>query len=47
MTTEPAVCLGIASWDFEAMLLDQPRVALAVLRAVVDRLRAATADARH
>ena len=47
VTLEPAVCLGIASWDFEAMLLDQPRVALAVLRAVVDRLRAATADARH
>lgn len=46
-TLAPTVCLGIASWDFEAMLLEQPRVALTVLRAVVDRLRAATADARH
>jgi CRP-like cAMP-binding protein len=45
--TEPSVCLGIASWDFEAVLLEQPRVALAVLRAVVERLRSATADARH
>ena len=47
ITSEPTVCLGIASWDFESMLVEQPRVALAVLRAVVSRLRSATADARH
>jgi CRP-like cAMP-binding protein len=47
VTIEPTVCLGIASWDFEAVLLGQPQVALAVLRAVVSRLRSATADARH
>jgi CRP-like cAMP-binding protein len=47
LTIEPTVCLGIASWDFESVLLEQPRVALAVLRAVVRRLRAATPDARH
>ena len=43
----PARCLGIASWDFERVLREQPNVALAVLRAVVARLRAAEADHRH
>ena len=47
VTVEPTVCLGIASWDFEALLLEQPGVALAVLRAVVGRLRAAHQDERH
>jgi CRP-like cAMP-binding protein len=47
IAVEPTRCLGIASWDFEAMLLEQPTVALAVLRAVVARLREATADERH
>jgi CRP/FNR family transcriptional regulator, cyclic AMP receptor protein len=44
---EPTRCLGVASWDFEAILLQQPRVALAVLRAVVGRLRQAAHDERH
>ena len=44
---EPTQCLGIASWDFEAILLEQPRVSLAVLRAVVARLRSAAHDERH
>jgi CRP-like cAMP-binding protein len=47
IAVQPTRCLGIASWDFEAVLLEQPTVALAVLRAVVARLREATADERH
>ena len=47
VATEPTQCLGIASWDFEAILLEQPRVSLAVLRAVVARLRSAAHDERH
>jgi len=47
VAVEPTRCLGIASWDFESILLDQPRVALAVLRAVVARLRSAADDDRH
>jgi CRP-like cAMP-binding protein len=47
VTLAPTVCLGIASWDFETLLLEQPGVALAVLRAVVRRLRSGTPDARH
>ena len=47
ITVEPTRCLGIASWDFEAMLLEQPTVTLAVLRAVVARLREVTSDERH
>jgi CRP/FNR family transcriptional regulator, cyclic AMP receptor protein len=44
---QPTRCLAIASWDFEAILLAQPTVALAVLRAVVARLRATAHDDRH
>jgi CRP-like cAMP-binding protein len=47
VAVEPTHCLGIASWDFEAILTEQPRVALAVLRAVVARLRRAAHDERH
>jgi CRP-like cAMP-binding protein len=47
VAVEPTRCLGIASWDFEAILTEQPRVALAVLRAVVARLRRAAHDERH
>jgi CRP/FNR family cyclic AMP-dependent transcriptional regulator len=47
VAVEPTRCLAIASWDFEAVLLEQPRVALAVLRAVVKRLRTAAHDDRH
>jgi CRP-like cAMP-binding protein len=40
-------CLALASWDFEAVLLDQPRLTLAILRGVAVRLRTATDSARH
>lgn len=44
---EPTTCLAIASWDFEAALLANPAVSLAILRGVATRLRAATDAIRH
>jgi CRP/FNR family transcriptional regulator, cyclic AMP receptor protein len=43
----PTVCLAIASWDFERLLEEQPRVAIALLRGVAGRLREITAQQRH
>ena len=43
----PTTCLAIASWDFEAALLANPSVTLAILRGVASRLREATDAARH
>ncbi len=40
-------CLAIATWDFEAALLANPAVTLAILRGVATRLREATDGARH
>jgi CRP/FNR family cyclic AMP-dependent transcriptional regulator len=40
-------CLALASWDFEAVLLDQPKLALAILRGVATRLRQVSDSARH
>jgi CRP/FNR family transcriptional regulator, cyclic AMP receptor protein len=44
---EPTTCLALASWDFEAILSEQPGVALAILREVARRLRAVSDDHRH
>ena len=35
-------CLAIASWDFEQLLQEQPRVAIGLLRGVARRLRELT-----
>ena len=35
----PTSCLALASWDFEAVLLEQPALTLAILRGVATRLR--------
>ena len=43
----PTTCLALASWDFEAVLLQQPRVALAILRGLAARLRDLTEADRH
>lgn len=40
-------CLAIATWDFEAALLANPTVTLAILRGVAARLREASDAARH
>lgn len=43
----PITCLALATWDFEAVLLDEPRVALAILRGLAGRLRDLTEADRH
>ncbi len=43
----PTTCLALATWDFEAVINDQPGVALAVLRGLAGRLRALTDTDRH
>jgi CRP/FNR family transcriptional regulator len=40
-------CLGLASWDLEAVVNEQPSVALALLRGLAGRLRALTEADRH
>ena len=40
-------CLAIASWDFEAVLLANPTLTLAILRGVASRLREPTEAVRH
>ncbi len=44
---EPTVCLALASWDFEAVVREQPAVALAILRGLATRLRGLTEAHRH
>jgi CRP-like cAMP-binding protein len=44
---EPTTCLGLASWDFEAAVMEQPAVALGVLRGLAGRLRELTESGRH
>ena len=43
----PTTCLALATWDFEAVLLAEPRVTLAILRGVARRLRDLTEADRH
>ena len=43
----PTRCLGLASWDFEAVLLAEPRVSLAILRGLAGRLRDLTEAHTH
>ena len=40
-------CLALATWDFEAVLLENPTLTLAILRGVATRLRVATEAVRH
>jgi CRP/FNR family cyclic AMP-dependent transcriptional regulator len=46
ISSEPTICLALASWDFEAVVKDQPSVALAILRELAGRLRELT-EAQH
>ncbi len=41
------VCLALASWEFEAVVNEQPSVALAILRGLAGRLRDLTEADRH
>ena len=43
----PTTCLALATWDFEAVLLEEPRVSLAILRGLAGRLRDQTEAHRH
>jgi CRP/FNR family cyclic AMP-dependent transcriptional regulator len=47
VSTEPTVCLALATWDFEAVVAEQPSVALAILRELAGRLRETTDAHRH
>jgi CRP-like cAMP-binding protein len=47
ITVGPTTCLALASWDFEAVLLAEPRVALAILRGLATRLRDLTDTSHH
>jgi CRP/FNR family transcriptional regulator, cyclic AMP receptor protein len=43
---EPTRCLALASWDFEAVLLEHPHLALSILSGLATRLRTVT-EAHH
>ena len=47
IATGPTTCLALATWDFEAVLLAEPRVTLAILRGLATRLRDLTEADRH
>jgi CRP/FNR family cyclic AMP-dependent transcriptional regulator len=47
IANEPTSCLAIATWDFEAVLMADPRVAVAILRGLAGRLRELTETDRH
>ena len=47
VSLEPTTCLALASWDFEAVVREQPSVALAILRVLAGRLRGLTEAHRH
>jgi CRP/FNR family cyclic AMP-dependent transcriptional regulator len=47
LAAEPTVVLGLASWDFEAVVRERPEVALAVMRGLASRLRGLTEAHRH
>jgi CRP/FNR family transcriptional regulator, cyclic AMP receptor protein len=47
IANEPTTCLALATWDFEAVVKEQPAVALAVLRGLAGRLRELTEAHRH
>ena len=43
----PVRCLAVASWDLEALILEDPSLGLAMIRGLAARLRAATEAATH
>ena len=47
IANEPTTCLALATWDFEAVVKEQPTVALVVLRGLAGRLRELTEAHRH
>jgi CRP/FNR family cyclic AMP-dependent transcriptional regulator len=47
IATEPTTCLALSTWDFEAVVREEPSVALAILRGLAGRLRDLTESERH
>lgn len=47
VSVEPTTCLALATWDFEAVVAEQPSVAMAILRELASRLRDLTEAHRH
>jgi CRP/FNR family cyclic AMP-dependent transcriptional regulator len=47
VSIEPTICLALASWDFEAVVAEQPSVALTILRELAGRLRDVTEAPSH
>ena len=47
VSVEPTTCLALATWDFEAVIGEQPSVAMAILRELANRLRDLTEAHRH
>ena len=47
VTVETTRCLALASWDFEAALVANPALALAILRGLAERLRTRTEMEHH
>ena len=47
VAVEPTRCLALASWDFEQALLDNPSLALSILRSLATRMRSVTEQQHH
>ena len=47
VATAPTTCLALSTWDFEAVVREEPSVALAILRGLAGRLRGLTESERH
>jgi CRP/FNR family cyclic AMP-dependent transcriptional regulator len=47
VSDEPTTCLGLATWDFERILLEQPALTLAILRELARRLRTVSEEHHH
>jgi len=47
ITEEATDCLALASWDFEALLDEHPRIAVALLRGLARRVRASAERHQH
>ena len=47
VAVEPTRCLALAAWDVEALIRQDPRVSLSLLRALARRVRTASAPHEH
>jgi CRP-like cAMP-binding protein len=47
VASKPTTCLALSTWDFESVVMQEPSVALAILRGLAGRLRDLTEAARH